>query len=433
MSSSKDLLGIYPPPIHFSHHLPVVSLGLISIMSGFDDPDFVPPPPAQIDVAAFLTRLGNRPIFTRALLQHAATQLAKAKHGEAVEMIDCYGAKRRSVGQQHDEPILRYHNFTTLADPEPYNILLHAEEGFRARVLKGCCGFGQTMESLVQHAKFPVYMHFKPRTHQSLPYYDVGRMMDYTNLCMDVWAQCPEREALVASLQGMQHTAQVTNIVCIGHGKLDSSPESVVQHLAALTIAEHLTALYEDASQPLASPITIVAQDPAYSDTDKTVLSLLKPGIAVVDDPAGFLAINEGSLVMSAYPSVPVKQIVADLSAAFPAKGPAAMLWGSSERDDKCGVDVVGVEFWELLYYANPGSPRLMAMLEGFEKLGPVNKGTDSGADTPPEVQHEEATTAAPSSIWTALSTFFAFFRRGIRAAAALGQGHEPETGTEWM
>jgi hypothetical protein len=46
---------------------------------------------------------------------------------------------------------------------------------------------------------------------------------------------------------------------------------------------------------------------------------------------------------MSCYPTVPVKQIVADLAAdSLSGKGPAALLWNNSEWDEEHGgVDTV--------------------------------------------------------------------------------------------
>ncbi len=69
------------------------------------------------------------------------------------------------------------------------------------------------------------------------------------------------------------------------------------------------------------------AQDPAYDAVDRALLA--EEGVAVLDDPHGFLAVDETSFVISVAPSVPVRQIVADIAR------PAAMIWGRvlSEKD----------------------------------------------------------------------------------------------------
>jgi hypothetical protein len=69
---------------------------------------------------------------------------------------------------------------------------------------------------------------------------------------------------------------------------------------------------------PAESLVTIF-QDPIYTEGDITALRQLGP--RVVNDPQGFLAIDEETLVVSINPSTPVRQIVADLAK------PAMMVW----------------------------------------------------------------------------------------------------------
>jgi len=92
---------------------------------------------------------------------------------------------------------------------------------------------------------------------------------------------------------------------------------------------------------PINKPIEIFAQDPAYTPNDIKILARFKPPIAVLSYPQAFLAINSSTLVMTCCPTVPVKQIVADLSAEDPSARPVAMFWNNSEFDKQLGVDVV--------------------------------------------------------------------------------------------
>ena len=74
--------------------------------------------------------------------------------------------------------------------------------------------------------------------------------------------------------------------------------------------------------------IRCYAQDPSYLDCDKEFLKTIC--IDTIEDPKGFLEVDEKTLVVSVSPDVPVKQIVADL------QRPAAMLWdtvGSMEDE----------------------------------------------------------------------------------------------------
>ncbi|KAK2880150.1 hypothetical protein FQN49_000529 [Arthroderma sp. PD_2] len=72
--------------------------------------------------------------------------------------------------------------------------------------------------------------------------------------------------------------------------------------------------------------IDIFVQDPAYTDVDCEVLS--DYGIITLDDPEGFLALDDRSLVMSCDPGIPVKQIVADIAR------PAMIIWDTNSNEE---------------------------------------------------------------------------------------------------
>jgi hypothetical protein len=44
-----------------------------------------------LDIKAFMNSLGGRPIYSRFMLQNAAYQLNRARRGEDVLLMDCYG------------------------------------------------------------------------------------------------------------------------------------------------------------------------------------------------------------------------------------------------------------------------------------------------------------------------------------------------------
>ncbi|CAK7217231.1 hypothetical protein SBRCBS47491_003094 [Sporothrix bragantina] len=113
-------------------------------------------------------------------------------------------------------------------------------------------------------------------------------------------------------------------------------------------------------SRKLARPITVdcFAQDPAYDAADRAVLAM--EGISVLEDPYGFLAVDETSVVISVAPSVPVRQIVADIAR------PTAMIWGRIVDDASAGgarslssplVDDMGG-------WSDPASSRVKQMIE---------------------------------------------------------------------
>lgn len=80
--------------------------------------------------------------------------------------------------------------------------------------------------------------------------------------------------------------------------------------------------------------IACFVQDPEYTEVDKTILS--EYGISSLEDPTGFLRIDERSVVVSCAPSVPVKQIISDLAR------PAIMIW-----DRVSDIDAIGPRYFK--------------------------------------------------------------------------------------
>ena len=124
----------------------------------------------------------------------------------------------------------------------------------------------------------------------------------------------------------------ITRIVCFGLGSLEGSPDhssldvpadcdglprrsAMTQHAAALTMASVL------GERLGTGPLSILAQDPAYSLVAKQLL--MDVGIEVVGGHGSlaFTHVDEDTLVFSCNPNIPVKQVVADIAR------PAVMIW----------------------------------------------------------------------------------------------------------
>ncbi|POS72624.1 hypothetical protein DHEL01_v208980 [Diaporthe helianthi] len=73
--------------------------------------------------------------------------------------------------------------------------------------------------------------------------------------------------------------------------------------------------------------IQCFAQDPAYTEVDKQVLS--QYDVAVVNDPNGFIAVNDNSVVLSFCPDVPVRQIITDIAR------PAILVWDTVRSEKR--------------------------------------------------------------------------------------------------
>jgi len=83
--------------------------------------------------------------------------------------------------------------------------------------------------------------------------------------------------------------------------------------------------------------VECIVQDPAYIEADEKILA--EEDIKVVEDPHAFLQIDDDSAIISVYPNVPVKEIVADVAR------PAFILWCYDSRREetswtKCSVSV---------------------------------------------------------------------------------------------
>ncbi|KFY21425.1 hypothetical protein V491_02992, partial [Pseudogymnoascus sp. VKM F-3775] len=118
----------------------------------------------------------------------------------------------------------------------------------------------------------------------------------YQNLWLESKA-CTSLRGTIQSLKGTKDRyVPVDNIVCLALGSPQHTKEicraaSLTQLAVLLTIMEELDLNPQTMSQ---KP---VAQDPSFTPLDAEFLSSL--GFAVVDDPEGFLAITENTLVYS--------------------------------------------------------------------------------------------------------------------------------------
>ncbi len=87
------------------------------------------------------------------------------------------------------------------------------------------------------------------------------------------------------------------------------------QHALALSLCD-LISSQQDVSGDI---VTCYAQDPAYTDVDRSVLS--QAGFIVLEDPRGFLELDDTSIVISFGADIPVHDIIADIAR------PAILIW----------------------------------------------------------------------------------------------------------
>ncbi|KAH1719303.1 hypothetical protein KXX35_006201 [Aspergillus fumigatus] len=176
----------------------------------------------------------------------------------------------------------------------------------------------------------------------------------------EVWQTSEACDALQKQLTTLSLSRPITKIVCFGLGTLGrlntrSAARSHTQHAAVGTMVQALKARQDNGTEE----IRCFAQDPAYDEVDIALLRSID--ITPLDDPKGFLAVDESTLVFCVSPNVPVKQIIADV------QWPAAMIWNTvrpSEPDVAKWEQRVrnGQVTWVCPYTTDPDSSRVRKM-----------------------------------------------------------------------
>ena len=132
--------------------------------------------------------------------------------------------------------------------------------------------------------------------------------------------EASEQHAQLCSILSTQSLHHVTKIVAFACGSMSWSDQSsgasraAYQHALVITLRAVIGGRQSNPDE-----IQCFAQDPRYTDLDRAVLE--KNGISIVDDPQGFLEVDETSVVCSFSADAPIREIVADIAR------PAMMVW----------------------------------------------------------------------------------------------------------
>lgn len=149
------------------------------------------------------------------------------------------------------------------------------------------------------------------------------------------WKQSKTCEHFTQQFEGftLGQVAAITKIVGFALGPVayldvrsadgigPSATNALTQHMALLTIAEILK------QRNGGRKVKCYTQDPVNKGVGNEFLKTI--GITSLDDPKGFLEVDDKTLVVSIHPNVPVRQVIADL------QYPAAMLWNTVEEPVK--------------------------------------------------------------------------------------------------
>lgn len=112
-----------------------------------------------------------------------------------------------------------------------------------------------------------------------------------------------------------------------GEANAIQTSHSMGQHSLVVALRDFLTSRGGTAAPgESGSEMRCYSQDPIYTSIDKQVLRDV--GITVVDDPKGFLEVDEASVVFCSYPNIPIRQVVADIAR------PALIIWNGVVQED---------------------------------------------------------------------------------------------------
>ncbi|KAJ5683141.1 hypothetical protein N7462_006306 [Penicillium macrosclerotiorum] len=158
-----------------------------------------------------------------------------------------------------------------------------------------------------------------------------------------VWEEseaCQRLKLILASEVSSHDINKIVGLAC-GSLALPNNEKAAEQTALLCTVREWLKE--RDQTDGISSYI----QDPMNTSVDREVLADI--GFEMIDDPRGWLEIDERSVVLSVAPNVPVKEIIADTAR------PAVVIWNRVENDDKDSTD--------------PDSPRVRKMMTGYKLL----------------------------------------------------------------
>ncbi|RAK99906.1 uncharacterized protein BO80DRAFT_476883 [Aspergillus ibericus CBS 121593] len=129
-------------------------------------------------------------------------------------------------------------------------------------------------------------------------------------------------------------------------GKADMLPDEEGLEYYVVSLLER------DAGGTAEHKLPCYIQDPAYNEIDKEALT--EHGMQVVNDPQGYLEVDESSVVFSCASNVAVKEIITELAR------PAIIIWVKVEESDIETGDEPEDDFYAS---TDPVTPRVFDML----------------------------------------------------------------------
>ncbi|KAK4190876.1 hypothetical protein QBC35DRAFT_471252 [Podospora australis] len=168
----------------------------------------------------------------------------------------------------------------------------------------------------------------------------------------NLWQESVQGSELLYTLSAVPQLPPISKIVAFACGSLtwddEGGTRNARQHAVVLSLRQFL----KDKQQRLILPCLI--QDPEYMDWDRQLLQD-QDGMVIVDDPEGFLEVDDQTLVFAIAPNVPVRQVIADIAR------PGIMIWDRIVPNLR-PFDPDG----SIRVETDPSSPRLEEMVRDY-------------------------------------------------------------------
>ena len=131
---------------------------------------------------------------------------------------------------------------------------------------------------------------------------------------------CRRFKSILSSEASSHDINKIVGLAC-GSLALPNNERTAKQTALLVTARKWLKERNQD------DDILCYMQDPMNTSVDREVLADI--GFEMIDDPHGWLEIDERSIVLSVAPNVPVKEIIANIAR------PAIVIWNRVKNDDR--------------------------------------------------------------------------------------------------
>ncbi|KAL7773055.1 hypothetical protein CFE70_003019 [Pyrenophora teres f. teres 0-1] len=305
-----------------------------------DDEEFERAVSYSVDLVSQENAVNKAPVFTRSLLEVLKTHVDRLNQEfslppaqRTLNEIYASGPEGKqpkiwdSCGKTGDNSI-QVHYFARV-ELHPDFQRLHGSQTNQIRLMRR---YNRSSSSQEKHLTFPYAIATYQRRFNT-EHRSSKAMKQYWQALLrtkDFWFASSSRLLLQDLLTSLAKThAPITKIVCFGLGAINLDKawyQSAVQYMAMFTIIGALEKQYKE-TDPSRAGIKLLLQDPNYETKDYELISKLWPGkkedLVFVSDPDGLLAIDAGTIVVSAYLpiQVPLVQIIADLFHGEPGSG----------------------------------------------------------------------------------------------------------------